>query len=73
MVRAFDKAVRRKPVAFAADASLWELNVGKDRDAAQLGSWEGGVRRREPDWTVFRCCRNPGEGGTGSGTRRKSA
>ena len=27
--RAFDKAVRRKPLAFAADAvGLWELNVG---------------------------------------------
>jgi hypothetical protein len=27
--RAFDKAVRRKPLAFAADAAgLWELNVG---------------------------------------------
>ncbi len=29
LVRAFDKAVRRKPLAFAADAvGLWELNVG---------------------------------------------
>jgi hypothetical protein len=28
-VRAFDKAVRRKPLAFAADAvELWGLNVG---------------------------------------------
>ena len=28
-MRAFDKAVRRKPLAFAADAvGLWELNVG---------------------------------------------
>jgi hypothetical protein len=28
--RAFDKAVRRKPLAFAADAvGLWELHVGK--------------------------------------------
>ena len=26
--RAFDKAVRRKPLAFAADADLWGLNVG---------------------------------------------
>ena len=24
----FEKAVRRKPLAFAADAGLWELNVG---------------------------------------------
>jgi len=30
LVRAFDKAVRRKPLAFAADAvGLWELHVGK--------------------------------------------
>jgi len=29
-VRAFDKAVRRKPLAFAADAvGLWELYVGR--------------------------------------------
>jgi len=28
--RAFDKTVRRKPLAFAADAvDLWELNVGE--------------------------------------------
>jgi len=26
--RAFDKAVRRKPLAVAADADLWGLNVG---------------------------------------------
>jgi len=36
LVRAFDKAVRRKPLAFAADAvGLWALHVG-----------EGGLRRR---------------------------
>lgn len=30
LVRAFDKAVRRKPLAFAADAvGLWELHVGE--------------------------------------------
>ncbi len=29
--RAFDKAVRRKPLAFAADAGLWELNAGPGR------------------------------------------
>ena len=28
MARAFDKAVRRKPLAFAADAGLWDLNMG---------------------------------------------
>jgi len=29
-VRAFDKAVRRKPLGFAADAvGLWELHVGR--------------------------------------------
>ena len=30
LVRAFDKAVRRKPLAFAGDAvGLWELHVGE--------------------------------------------
>ena len=30
LARAFDKAVRRKPLAFAADAvGLWELDVGR--------------------------------------------
>ena len=30
LVRVFDKAVRRKPLAFAADAvGLWELDVGE--------------------------------------------
>ncbi len=30
LVRAFDKAVRRKPLAFAADAvGLWALHVGE--------------------------------------------
>ena len=30
LVRAFDKAVRRKPLAFAADAAgLWALHVGE--------------------------------------------
>ena len=30
LVRAFDKAVRRKPLALAADAvELWELHVGE--------------------------------------------
>ena len=38
LARAFDKAVRRKPLGFAADASLWELNVGRERDAAQVGA-----------------------------------
>ena len=28
LARAFDKAVRRKPLAFAAVAGLWDLNVG---------------------------------------------
>ena len=31
LVRAFDKAVRRKLLAFAADAAgLWELNVAEE-------------------------------------------
>ena len=28
--RAFDKAVRRKPLAFAADAGLWVFNGGAE-------------------------------------------
>jgi hypothetical protein len=28
--RAFDKAVRKKPLALAADADLWGLNVGEE-------------------------------------------
>ena len=40
LVRAFDKAVRRKPVAFAADAvGLWELHVGEG-GTATAGSAE---------------------------------
>jgi hypothetical protein len=36
-MRAFDKAVRRKPLAFAAEAvGLWELHVGEEG-----GSWDG--------------------------------
>jgi len=35
LVRAFDKAVRRKPLAFAADAvGLWALHVGEGGSAA---------------------------------------
>jgi hypothetical protein len=30
LVRAFDKAVRRKPLAFAADAVLCQLNVAEE-------------------------------------------
>jgi len=37
--RAFDKTVRRKPLAFAADAvGLWELNVGGVQTPLM---WEG--------------------------------
>ena len=51
MARAFDKAVRRKPLAFAADAGLWELHVGRERDAAEVGG--AGVSRSESsDWAV---------------------
>jgi hypothetical protein len=34
LVRAFDKAVRRKPLAFAADAGLWKLNAVKEERVA---------------------------------------
>ena len=39
--RAFDKAVRRKPLAFAADAAgLWELNVVREgRRLTWSGRW----------------------------------
>ena len=40
LVRAFDKAVRRKPLAFAADAvGLWAMHVG-----------EGGTRMARERW-----------------------
>lgn len=38
LLRAFDKAVRRKPLAFAADAvGLWELHAG---EGGSRLSWE---------------------------------
>ena len=49
LVRAFDKAVRRKPLAFAADAvGLWELHVaeegrgprGSGERVERWGRWE---------------------------------
>jgi hypothetical protein len=47
LVRAFDKAVRRKPLAFAADAvGLWALHVG-----------EGGLGRRG-EWCGSRTIRS---------------
>lgn len=48
LMRAFDKAVRRKPLAFAADAvGLWELDVGEGGTRTAGGServdrWGGG-------------------------------
>jgi hypothetical protein len=51
-VRAFDKAVRRKPLAFAADAvGLWEIACGGRRN-----SEGGGVVRESNDMVVVRCC-----------------
>jgi hypothetical protein len=39
LMRAFDKAVRRKPLAFAADAvGLWELHVGEG-GIGTAGEW----------------------------------
>ena len=41
LVRAFDKAVRRKPLAFAADAvGLWALHVG-ERGLGRRGGGAG--------------------------------
>ena len=71
---AFDKAVRRKPLAFAADAvGLWELDVGREgrgRGGSErvVGSGRskmlqgGGIGRDE-------ACEATG----GSGTRHKSS
>jgi hypothetical protein len=36
MRRAFGKAVRRKPLAFAANAGLWKLNVARKE---RIVSW----------------------------------
>lgn len=42
LVRAFDKAVRRKPLAFAADAvGLWELQVGEGGPGTMLSMDDG--------------------------------
>jgi len=35
--RAFDKAVRRKPLAFTADAGLWEFNAGAEAVSNSAG------------------------------------
>jgi hypothetical protein len=49
-VRAFDKAVRRKPLAFAADAvGLWELHV------VERNSEGGGVVSESNDRAFVRC------------------
>jgi hypothetical protein len=52
LVRAFDKAVRRKPLAFAADAvGLWELHVGE----GGTGTAASGERVQRWDrWEMFR-------------------
>src|SRR2546427_10823826 len=39
--RAFDKAVRRKPLADAADAGLWKLNGAEERYRGMPGRWAG--------------------------------
>ena len=52
LVRAFDKAVRRKPLAFAADeGGAMGIASGRRRD------WGGGgVVREWNDTVVGRCC-----------------
>ena len=73
-MRAFDKAVRRKPLAFAADAvGLWELHVGEE---GRAGAGEERVEQ-SGRWHVLqggrigydRVC----EAKSGSGARHKSA
>lgn len=53
--RAFDKAVRKKPLAFAADAGLWEFNGGQKPfrivPGCELGD-EGGRARVAEQGTV---------------------
>ena len=77
--RAFDKAVRRKPLAGAADAGLCKLNAAHGTGASQVrvvsGGW-GGTSRE-----LGNCQGQYGgfgdvdlrKAGTGSGTRRKAA
>ena len=43
--RAFDKAVRRKPLADAADAGLWKLNGAEERYRGMPVRWAGATRR----------------------------
>jgi hypothetical protein len=47
--RAFDKAVRRKPLAFAADAGLWEFNAGQKLFRILPGC-ELGMRVKDCGW-----------------------
>src|SRR5437870_12981951 len=75
--RAFDKAVRRKPLAFAADAGLCKLNAAHGTGASQVRVVSGGGTSRE----LGNCQGQYGgfgdvdlrKAGTGSGTRRKAA
>jgi len=52
LVRAFDKAVRRKPLAFAADAvGLCQLNVAEERHRRRV------VVSESTDRALGGCCR----------------
>ncbi len=42
--RAFDKAVRRKPLAFAADAGLWRLKAAREERVANSATLKRSCR-----------------------------
>ena len=71
--RAFDKTVRRKPLAFAADAvGLWDLNVvedgrGRRRSGERADRW-GGWEMLRSGWVDH----DAGEAGNVSVTRYTS-
>ena len=46
LARAFDKAVRRKPLALAADAGLWSLNGGEVEECRYMA--RASVNPHEP-------------------------
>ena len=73
-MRAFDKAVRRKPLAFAADAvGLWKLHVGEE---GRAGAGEERVEQWGRSHALHGRCIGDDracEATSGSGARQKSA
>ena len=52
--RAFDKAVRRKPLALAADAGLWRLNGVRKGGASDVGMVSLNAEERVANWATLK-------------------